>query len=472
MNPTSLGDPARRQSGTRQPLLAAPLLCGALLAGCGGGSDSGGSGDDNGGADGTNGCTLAEQKIGLRGYMLNWYLFNKQIPDPDPARFSRIEDYFYAMLVSTDQWSFVEPTAAFEQFFSAGETLGYGISVAGRAEDPEPVRIRYIAPGSPADVAGLTRGMIVEKINGIPATTFKTSTAGFSVLNPGNAGQTITLTVHDAAQGSPTRTQALSARVYPLVPVARSLNMTSSTGIPVAYLHYKDFINAGQNALQSFFKAQSALQVKELILDLRYNGGGLISISRDIASGIAGNLKDAADLPKPFVTLRYNSERQAANHTYQFGAPATWSTLNLQRVYVLTGPRTCSASELVINGLVPHVQVVQIGSTTCGKPYGFSPLNACGNTYNAINFDSVNANGAGGYVNGLSPTAGCLVTDDLDHQLGDPAEALTAAALRHIDTGQCTTAGAATTVQPQRLHVVTGPTPEEGERRPGTLLPR
>jgi hypothetical protein len=469
MKTLSLGDPARRQPGTRLQPLAATLLCSALLAGCGGGGGGGGGGDS---ASGTDGCTLAEQKIGLRGYMLNWYLFNKQMPSPDPARFSHIEDYFYALLASTDQWSFVEPTAAFEQFFSAGETLGYGVSVAGRAEDPEPVRIRYIAPGSPADVAGLTRGLIVEKINNVPAMTLKASTAGFSVLSPGSAGQTITLTVHDAAQGSPTRTQALSARVYPLVPVARSLNITSTTGIPVAYLHYKDFIGAGQNALQRFFQVQSAREVKELILDLRYNGGGLISISRDIASGVAGNLKDAANLPKPFVTLRYNSQQLAANHTYLFGAPTAWPTLNLKRVYVLTGPRTCSASELVINGLGPHVQVVQIGSTTCGKPYGFSPLHACGNVYNALNFDSVNANGEGGYVNGLSPAAGCAVTDDLDHQLGDPAEALTAAALRHIDTGQCSTAGAGTTVQPQRLHVVTGPTPQEGERRPGTLLPR
>ena len=119
-------------------------------------------------------------------------------------------------------------------------------------------------------------------------------------------------------------------------------------------------------------------------------------------------------------------------------------------MFVLTGPGTCSASEAIINGLDGvNVQVIQIGTTTCGKPYGFYPQDNCGTTYFSIEFSGDNAKGFGDYADGFSPQnsaiptnavlPGCSTADDFTHQLGDPAEGRLAAALAYRNGQACPT---------------------------------
>ena len=184
--------------------------------------------------------------------------------------------------------------------------------------------------------------------------------------------------------------------------------------------------------------------MKELIVDLRYNGGGSISVARDLASMIGG-IELAG---RVFTHLRYNAKHPENNTVYAFSSSSSElpaAPLNgLNRVIFITAEGTASASELVINGLIPHKNVIQIGATTFGKPYGFLPVDACGLTYNAVSFETVNALGMGRYDSGLAPT--CEVPDDLDHQLGDPAEARLASALHYIKTGSCSVPGAKASV--------------------------
>jgi len=121
--------------------------------------------------------------------------------------------------------------------------------------------------------------------------------------------------------------------------------------------------------------------------------------------------------------------------------------LGLTRVYVLTGGGTCSASEAVMNGLRGvGVEVIQIGSTTCGKPYGFYPVDNCGTTYFTIQFKGANEVGFGDYPDGFSPmnstnpgvvVPGCSIADDFTRQLGDPTESRLAAALAYRDGAGC-----------------------------------
>ena len=138
--------------------------------------------------------------------------------------------------------------------------------------------------------------------------------------------------------------------------------------------------------------------------------------------------------------------------TVGLSAPAGQAlpTLDLPRVFVLSGSGTCSASESVINGLRGvNVEVIEIGSTTCGKPYGFYPQDNCGTTYFTIEMKGVNAQGFGDYTDGFSPAntagtagvalPGCSVADDLDHDLGDAAEARLGAALAYRAGGTCPT---------------------------------
>jgi len=121
--------------------------------------------------------------------------------------------------------------------------------------------------------------------------------------------------------------------------------------------------------------------------------------------------------------------------------------LGLSRVYIITGGDTCSASEAIINGLRGvGINVIQIGETTCGKPYGFFPQDNCSTTYFTIQFQGVNDVGFGGYADGFVPggtgaaannVPGCMVQDDLTHALGDPAESRLAAALQHRTNSTC-----------------------------------
>ncbi len=143
--------------------------------------------------------------------------------------------------------------------------------------------------------------------------------------------------------------------------------------------------------------------------------------------------------PTPFHTTTQN-----------FSVPPGQSlpTLNLSRIFVLTGLNTCSASESIMNSLEGvDVEVIQIGSTTCGKPYGFFATDNCGTTYFTIQFRGENAKGFGDYTDGFSATnqtdpkgtvvPGCSVADDFTHALGDPAERRLAAALAYRENPTC-----------------------------------
>jgi hypothetical protein len=148
---------------------------------------------------------------------------------------------------------------------------------------------------------------------------------------------------------------------------------------------------------------------------------------------------------QPLTPQGFHTQAQGFSVTSGQALP----TLNLTRVFVLTGPSTCSASEAVVNGLQGvNVQVIQIGTTTCGKPYGFYPQDNCGTTYFSIEFRGVNAQGFGSYADGFSPSnsnaaaagatlPGCQVADDFTHALGDPAEARLAAALNYTSNAMC-----------------------------------
>ena len=117
-------------------------------------------------------------------------------------------------------------------------------------------------------------------------------------------------------------------------------------------------------------------------------------------------------------------------------------------MFVLTTASTCSASESIINSLRGvNIQVIEVGSTTCGKPYGFYPADNCGVTYFTIEFQGINAQGFGDYPDGFTPQntvategvllPGCSVADDFTHALGDSAEGLLASALSYQSSGAC-----------------------------------
>ena len=423
------------------------------LAACGGGS---------GGASAS--CPLPEQKSWLAGYMDDWYFWYalKPSPDPNDTAFDSIDKFFAAELYQgtsatfpKDRWSFLQTSNSFEQFFGEGKTLGYGVSVAGlevAGQPDQPLRVRYVEPASPA-AGQIQRGETIVSING------KTSSEliganDFSLLTPAKEGDVISLVVRNGAGVE--RTVSIAAAVFTLTPVSDSATLVTPHGTKVGYVVLKDFISQSLPALDAAFTQFKAAGVHELVLDLRYNGGGLISVADALASYAVG--PSAVD--QPFAQLIYNDKHASSNTVHRFAAKA--AALGVARVYVLTGQRTCSASELVINGLKPFVEVVQVGDTTCGKPVGFLPTANCGTTYSAVNFESQNASGVGRYWNGLAPS--CPAADDLDHALGDAAERLTATALAHVDSGACPPVASAREL-PQAVRCDARAPPEPGEWR-------
>ena len=399
------------------------MVLAVALAGCGGGGGEATSSQSPAAS-----CDVATQKSWLRTYMQQSYFWTGIAPNPEPTAYATLQDYFDAQLytgsstVPKDRWSYISDTASYNQFFEEGKTLGYGLAVNG-LEAKLPLKIRYIEPNSPAAAAGLLRGDVIKSINGVSDQALFTS-GNFGALSPAVPGDIVSIVI-DGNTGQ--RTVPLVAATYALKPVSASSVLSMPNGAKAGYVMLKDFISQSEAPMAAVFDDFRSAGATEVILDLRYNGGGLVSTSAKLASLLAGRANDG----KLFTRLSFNSKQAGQNSNYNFAATAN----GFSRVVILTGQRSCSASELVANGLKPYMQVVTIGGATCGKPFGFSPVDNCSKTISAVNFESLNASGEGRYYSGIAPT--CNITDDFSKSLGDAKETLTAAALSYLQTGQC-----------------------------------
>jgi hypothetical protein len=315
------------------------------------------------------------------------------------------------------------------------------------------VVVAYTHPSSPAATADLQRGEEIELVDGVDLVNASTEgeiDAFLAGLFPGQLGESHSFRVRDPQTGV-RRTVTMQSTTVTIDPVQNVAVIPTQTG-PVGYFHFTDHLFVAEQQLIDAFTTFDQQNVTDLVLDLRYNGGGLLAIASEVAYMVAGDGPTAGG-GQVFERLVFNDKHAAINPVtggaltplpFLTGSSTgqRLPTLNLPRVYVLTGGGTCSASESIINGLRGvNVEVIQIGSTTCGKPYGFYPTDNCGTTYFSVQFKGVNAAGFGDYTDGFAPDnrpnaggerlPGCSVLDDFDDPLGDPNEARLAAALGH-----------------------------------------
>jgi carboxyl-terminal processing protease len=413
--------------------------------------------------------TAVDENNWLRSWTNETYLWFSEVTDRDPA-LSNTPDYFNLLKTPAstpsgqpkDKFHFTYDTDDWIALSQGGVSAGYGAAFEILAPaPPRRIVVAFVEPNSPA-AGQLQRGDQILQIDGQDAVNGNTQ-AVIDALNgglfPDSLNESHTFVIRDNLGVQ--RTVTLASTTITSTPVLDVSILNTASG-NVGYLLFNDHIATAEAALESAINTFRNAAVTDLILDLRYNGGGYLDIASEASYMVANTTLTTG---RPFEKLVFNSKHPNTNpitgqaltptpfHTRSQGfsgaAGRTLPTLNLDRVYIITGPGTCSASESIINGLRGvGVQVYLIGSTTCGKPYGFYPTDNCGTTYFSIQFRGENAANFGDYSDGFSPAntasnagttvAGCSVADDFTHELGDMTEGRLAAALAFRASGNVT----------------------------------
>lgn len=373
-------------------------------------------------------CSIDFQNWYIHTLMEEIYLWKDEMPDVNPDDYDAPDALLQDMIVpEKDHFSFIGPADEVGLFLEEGVYLGLGVKIL---SDVSGLRFGLVYPDSPAYLAGLRRGDRLLSVNGRDA-----SAPGVinDELDFTQSGQTARLTV-ETLEGDVVET-TLAADWVTTEPVFL-YDILEIDGRTVGYLVFNDFLQKAVDDLGAAFADFKAVGIDELVLDLRYNPGGTPDVAVRLAGWIAGGKVDGSDV---FAEMFHNEGYADVDRTIFFepngNAPA------LDRVAIITGAGTASASEMLINGLAPFMEVILVGETTYGKPVGMYVYDVCDKIFMPVAFQMVNALGEGAYFDGIPPD--CPAADDLDHPLGDPDEASLAAALHYLSNGSCPAAGPA-----------------------------
>lgn len=427
--------------------------------------------------------TTADEKSWVRSWTDETYLWYSDVralsvTTLDATRYATAVAYFAALKSSQttasgkarDQFHFTYDTPVWVALSQSGVSYGYGFEVdLVAAVPPRKAVIAYTDPGTPATQNNIARGAQVLKVDGVDLVNDNTQ-AGVNTLNAGlfpTAAGAHTFSVLDEGASTP-RNVTLTAASLTSTPV-QNVKTLPAPYQNVGYLQFNDHIATAEAPLIAAINQLKTAGVTDLVLDIRYNGGGYLDIAAELAYMIAGPTLTGG---KTFEVQNFNdknpfqltlAQRTTPFYTTSQGfstaSGQTLPYLGLSRVFVLAGAGTCSASEAIVNGLRGvGVTVSLVGATTCGKPYGFYPQDNCNTTYFAIQFQGVNQIGFGDYADGFAPT--CPADDDYNHALGDPAEGRLAAALYLRANGVCDPSASSgiATAQRARLPVAAGET--------------
>lgn len=379
--------------------------------------------------------------------MQNFYLWEQYLPtNLSPAEEPDTKNYFDKLLYKDDQWSYI--TDDYDGLINAldGIYKDFGFSYSLTYMYPESRNsnnvigvVEYVLEDSPAGNANIKRGDVFNKVNGVQLTTENYR----SLLDPDLYRLGFIESVENSNYKEIPGEVVISAVVLEEDPIL-TYSVLQAGGKKVAYLMYNAFIYSASDSakLVNVFQYFKDEQVSELVLDLRYNGGGATNMATMLASMIVGeNYMKNNDL---FYSYVYNE----AFHDYFENTEGSESTnlkvrfiempvnLNLSSLYVLSLEGTASASELIINGLDPFLNVVQIGDVTYGKYTASIPIQKReppGETWGMLPIiaKTININGVTDYSEGLTPDF--FASDDYSHPLGDQNEELLNVALSYID---------------------------------------
>jgi carboxyl-terminal processing protease len=426
--------------------------CMAMLAACGGGSGGGGGGGSSGGVTPSPspapapaaGCSLRAREDWVLAQLNEWYLFPTLLNTAaNPAAYATVDDYIDALTAparaqSRDRYfTYLTSIAEENAYYDQGATAGFGVRLS---YESGRVFVLEAFEGAPALAGGIDRGTELLQINGQSVGTLLATGGAAAVvqaLGPDTVGTTREFVVRDASGVQ--RTVSLAKATYTIDPVSDryGAKIITDGARRVGYVNLRNFITTADPNLRAAFAQFKAQGVTELIVDLRYNGGGLISIAE-----LFGDLMGAGRTGQIFDYITFRDSKASENDSYAFHAQS--EAIQPTRVAFIGTNGTASASEMVINGMVPYLgaNMALVGSNTYGKPVGQIALDrpACDDRLRAIALKVENASHQGEYFTGLATTVAntCRASDDSTHQLGDPAEAMVKVALDFLAGRSCT----------------------------------
>ncbi len=412
-------------------------------------------------------CTYAEARGEVMELLREAYYFNDEPAQRAKYANLALEDYKdLDALLEAIRWmpetrdrgfTHWETRAEYEAVFAAESYLfgfrpSYALDLRG---NPIYIQALDVYQGSPAGDAGLRRGDKIVSLNG-------KSIEGLSLdeidkeLGPNEDGYTATFEIESLSGQRRTFEMAKRLVRTPTVPEEHVEIFETAAG-KVGYLHFRTFFGDANDRLLEEFAAFKSAGVRNLIVDLRYNGGGSVPIAHGLASLIGGpELFEAGKrtvlsrrIHNNLLATVYNQNETTYFGCSTYGAPELVakcenesSLRDLEKVVFITSGGSASASEFVITALQPHENVALVGERTFGKPVGQYGYAFCPRQWGVgegvlwpVSFANVNSEGFGDYYSGLEVE--CEVEDDLTKALGTADEGRIAVALRYIETGSC-----------------------------------
>lgn len=429
------------------------------LAACGGDGGTNSPAPTAGGAPSTpptsSACTLRAQQDFADSVLNEWYLFPDLLAQANPANFNSVQTFLDARVAPAraqgrDQgFTFATSIAEENALVNSGSSAGFGVrlsfdNAAGR------VFVVEAYEGANGLAAGLDRGSEITAIGTTSANLQSVSSlmasggpqAVVNALGPSDPG--VARVLRFVQPSGATIESNITKTNFSLDPISDRYGtvILNDGGRRVGYLNLRTFIVSDAAAqLRQAYGQFAAQGVTELIIDLRYNGGGLVSVAETM-----GDLMGRGRTGQVFsrTVLRQSKSSENTTRTFRTEANAIAPT----RIAFITTNASASASELVINAMLPYIgnNVALIGADTSGKPvgqFGFDQA-ACDLRVRAVTFQTVNAAGNGDYFFGLGPFVQntCRAGDDVTRPFGDPQEASTAVALDFLAGRSCTAFGA------------------------------
>jgi carboxyl-terminal processing protease len=421
----------------RIPPSAAGFVC-TLMAACGGG--------DGGGVAGGSSCSEAREKRFVLDTAREWYLFRELLPDGvDAAQYATAAALLDALTAGARAegkdrfFSYVTTREADDAILQEGQFVGFGFR--SHIEDGR-LWLTDVYEGSPAGGGGLSRGTEITHVDSgdgyVPMATLLEEDPDLEeAFGPPTDG--VERGLRFVPPGGAPVDAVLTKGVVTIPPVpaggARIIALPSNPTVPVGYLSLRTFTTTAEAPLREAYAGFRAQGIEYFIVDLRYNGGGLVRIA-EVIGDLNGEGRDGFDV---FLHTLFSTAKSGQNSVRHFD-PQPESVAPVRIAFITTG-LTASASEIVINSLAPWAEVAIVGEDTLGKPVGQSgfDVSGCDIRLRLVTFRFANAKDEGDYYEGLAgelPYA-CRADDDLMREPGDEAEGSTAAALAWLGTGAC-----------------------------------